>query len=40
MLMFATGTMAFVVIGTLVAAFFALEHQARLNRVKPGRKTS
>jgi hypothetical protein len=40
MLMFGAGAMALVVIGTLVAAFFALEHRARVNRMKSGRKTS
>ena len=40
MLMFGTGALAIVVIGALVAAFFALEHRTRVNRMKPGRKTS
>jgi hypothetical protein len=40
MLMFGAGAMALAVIGTLVAAFFALERRTRVNRMKPGRKTS
>ena len=40
MLMFGAGAVALAVIGTLVAAFFALEHQARVNRMKSGRKAS
>jgi hypothetical protein len=40
MLMYGAGAMALVVIGTLVAAFFALEHRARADRLKAGRKAS
>jgi hypothetical protein len=40
MLMFGAGAMALAVIGTLVAAFFALERRTRVNRTKPERKTS
>jgi len=40
MLMFGAGAMALVVIGTLAAAFFALERRARVNQRKSERKTS